>query len=130
MTEFATVEWIAELDTAVAASVPLSEASKDISIVVRQTVTDMPTGGDFSWHVTIDSGTCRVLSGPGTTVDVTFTQDHATAQAIAAGTLSAQAAFMLGKLRMGGNVAKLMEYASAFNALDDVFTQVRANTTY
>lgn len=126
---FLSPEWLADLDRAAAESPGLTAATADVALVVQQNVTDGPEG-DRSWHVTVDHGKVRVEPGPAAQPDVTFTQDHATAVAVGTGQLSAQAAFMLGKLRVGGTVGLLVQHRDAFDGLDDVFAEVRAGTDY
>jgi hypothetical protein len=61
---------------------------------------------------------------------VTFTQDRTTAAAIATGRLSAQAAFIDGRLRVGGDLSALLDRAAELAALDDLFASARAATTW
>ncbi len=129
MADFASDAWITAFDESVRASDALRAATADFKLVIRQCVTD-GSGGDRSWHITADHGSVRVDPGPGEHADVIFTQDDATARAVGSGQMSAQAAFMLGKLRIGGDVAKLMEHAGAFDELDDLFDELRASTTF
>jgi putative sterol carrier protein len=129
MADFASPEWISALDEAVRTSATLRESTRDVSLVVRQTLTDR-ADGDVSWHIVVDNGSVRVHPGPGEHADVTFTQDDETARAIGAGSISVQTAFMIGRLRIGGDTAKLMEHAAAFDGLADLFDGLRASTTY
>jgi putative sterol carrier protein len=62
--------------------------------------------------------------------DVTFTQDRATAAAIASGELSAQSAFMAGRLRMGGDLRAVLDRSQDLTALDDVFASARPTTDW
>jgi putative sterol carrier protein len=62
--------------------------------------------------------------------DLTFTQDRATAGAIARGELSAQAAFLDGRLRVGGDLSAARSRARALAAIADVFASPRAVTTW
>jgi putative sterol carrier protein len=126
---FASPEWIAELDRAVAADPALRRASAGVSLVVQQRVTDGPDG-DASWHVVVDHGDARVVAGEAPQADVTFSQSYDTAAAIGRGELSAQTAFMIGKLRVGGNVELLMTHQATFDGVEDLFEAVRAGTEY
>jgi putative sterol carrier protein len=126
---FSSPEWIAELDRAVAADATLHRTSAGVSLVVQQTVTDGPDG-DASWHVVVDDGTVRVHPGPAERADVTFRQSYATAGAIARGEMSAQTAFMIGELRVGGDVELLMTHQDTFDGVEDVFEAVRAGTEF
>ena len=129
MVEFLSPEWIAALDAAASSSAALRDATADVAFVLQQTVTDT-ADGNVTWHVAVDHGDVRVRAGAAPHADVTFTQDDATARAVGSSGLSAQAAFMLGRLRIGGDVAILMEHRAAFDDLDDLFVDVRATTTF
>lgn len=128
---FLSPEWIDALDRAAsAAPPPLSDAT----LVVQQTVVDAdetsPSGA--TWHVVMDPSGVRVRAGsapavPGSPV-VRFTTDRATAVAVLHGELAAQAAFMRGDLRVGGDTAALVDHADSLAALDDLFAAVRADT--
>ena len=107
----------------------MRDSTAGVSLVLQQTVTDTPAG-DVAWNVVVDNGTLRILAGMADQPDVTFTQSYATAKAIAMSEMSAQAAFMLGRLRIGGTVAKLIEHREAFDGLDDLFADIRAKTQY
>lgn len=132
MAQFLSSEWVAELDEAVQASDPLHEAMTDVDLTIQQVVTNgsTPDDADTAWHVVVSRGSVRVHPGRATDPSVTFTQDRATALAVGRGELSAQAAFMLGKLRLGGDVSLLMTHQSAFMGLEDVFADVRSHTEY
>ena len=129
MARFSSPEWIAALDRAVAEDAALRRASRGVCLVVQQTVTGGPDG-DAAWHVVVDDGTVSVKPGEAPDPDVTFRQSYETAAAIGRGELSAQTAFMIGKLRVGGNVELLMTHQSTFDGVEDVFESVRAGTEY
>lgn len=147
MATFLSPEWVDALDRAATDSDALATATKGIALTVQQVVTadDAPgdgtsagpgepstraPAGHAAWHVVVDHGAVRVRPGVIEHADVTFTQDRATAVKVGRGELSAQAAFMLGKLRVEGDVALLMAHHTAFAGLDDVFAAVRESTTY
>ena len=119
-------EWIAALDEAARASAALREAASELNLTVQQVVTD----GDeeVAWYVCLRSGDVAVRPGRSGDSDVSFTQDRDTARAIADGELSAQAAFMAGRLRTGGDLTVLLAHRDALADLDDVFADVRART--
>lgn len=129
MAKYLSPEWIDDLDAAASASEPLRLATEDVDLVVQQRVLAGPDG-DVEFHVVADHGDVSVRPGPSARADVTFTQDHDTATAIGRGELSAQAAFMVGKLRVGGDIERLLAHRSAFAGIDDVFDEVRSRTTW
>lgn len=135
MATFLSSEWLDELDQAACASQALQSATADISLTVQQVVTggnggNRDTNESTAYHVVVDHGSVRIRPGHADHFDVSFTQDRETATAVGRGDLSAQAAFMLGKLRVGGNVSLLMAHQATFAGIDDVFAEVRDRTTY
>jgi putative sterol carrier protein len=125
MSRFLTPEWLDDLAQAAAgAAGPEGEP-----FTLQQLVTDGPDG-DVTWSVTVGAGSIAVRPGRAEAPLVTFTQDLPTATAIIRGELSAQAAFMTGRLRVGGDVALLLERLDTLVAIDDVFAATRATTTY
>ena len=125
MAEFLTDAWIAELDAAGrAASVP-----GDLRVVVQQVVVG-DDGSEVAYAVRIADGHVRVTPGRAADADVTFTQARAVAAAIAQGALSAQAAFLAGDLRVGGDLAAVLDGTRALGAVADVFGTARAATTW
>lgn len=124
MAGFLTPEWIAELD----ALARTAQVPDDLRLVVQQVVTD--PAGDTSYAIAIADGTLSVHPGVDPDAQVTFRQDRATATAIARGELSAQVAFLDGRLRLGGDLTTVLSDAAALASLDDVFAQVRAQTTW
>ena len=90
---------------------------------MQQVVPDGPDGHEFAYVVEAADGRLSVHAGRAEHPDVTFTQDRATALAIHRGELSAQAAFMEGRLRLGGDLRDVIRRAGALAALDDVFAQ-------
>ena len=129
MPRYLSDEWIDELDAAAQAHPSLVTATQDVDLVIQQEVTGGPDG-DVAFHVAVDHGSVRFRSGRAPEADVTFTQDHGTAVAVGTGELSAQTAFMIGKLRITGDVEALMRHMDAFDGVEDVFESVRASTAY
>lgn len=116
-------EWIGALDAAACADDSLREASRGRHVVIGQEVVD----GERStrWHVVLDDGAVAVRPGPAEAPDVTFSQDGTVAAAVARGELAARTAFVLGRIRVGGDVSMLLELAPALSGLGDVFASVR-----
>jgi len=126
---FLSPAWIAELDRQARSDERLQRATAELSLVIQQEVTGGPDG-DVTYQVVLDHGTAAVRAGAEGRPDVTFRQDHATAVAIGSGELSAQAAFMIGKLTVRGDVGALLAHQRAFDGVEDVFATVRAATEY
>jgi putative sterol carrier protein len=112
--------------SALAAAAQGATAPAGIELVVQQIVVDAAGGEELAYAVRIGGGTVAVTEGRADDADVTFTQDRDTAVAIAAGELSAQAAFLAGRLRVGGDLRAALDNARELAALGDVFASARA----
>ena len=129
MARYLSPEWIDAVAAAAEASSDLREAAEGVHLTVQQRVTGGPDG-DVEFHLVLDDGKVAVRAGVAPAPDVTFVQDHDTAVAVATGRLAAQEAFMAGRLRVGGDVQRLMREKAALVGLDRVLADVRAATEY
>ena len=82
------------------------------------------------WVYALADGNAKMGIGQADTPDVTITQDYPTAVAIAKGELNAQNAFMTGKLKVTGNMAKLMQHQGAFAGLEGALKPLQETTEY
>jgi putative sterol carrier protein len=117
--------WLAALATAARDAAPPPE----LRLVLQQIVLE-DRGDEIAYVIRIGDGVVSVDPGRAPDADVSFTQDRATASAIASGELSAQAAFMAGRLRVGGDLRAVLEQARDLAILDDVFRAARSTTTW
>jgi putative sterol carrier protein len=126
---YLTPEWIDAAQQAVDGDSTVAGATNGMRVTIEHVVTGGPDG-DAAYHVVIDDGTIRVVHGEASDATVTFVQDWETASAVTRGELSAQAAFMTGRIRVRGDLPKLIEYGNLFSDVGDVFAGVRSSTTY
>jgi putative sterol carrier protein len=117
--------WLAALEAAARVARPPG----DLSLVVQEVVLH-DRGDETAYAIRIGGGTVEVERGRAADADVTFTQDRATAAAIASGALSAQSAFMAGRLRVGGDLRSVLERAQDLAALEDLFASTRSETDW
>jgi SCP-2 sterol transfer family len=126
-------EWIDAAGDAVSADDRLGAALAGVNLTVEQVVEGgdpAGTGGAVTWHVAIEDGKVSLAAGPAARADLRFTTDRATAAGIASGALSAQRAFVEGRLRVGGDLSQLVAHQRAIAAVDDALAPVRARTTF
>jgi len=83
-----------------------------------------------AYHVDVHDGEVRIAAGVAADATVTFIQDWATASAIGKGELSAQGAFMAGRIRVRGDLPRLVSSGNVFGDLDDALADLRSQTTY
>jgi len=122
VTAFLTDAWIDGLDEAA----ETAAIAPDLRLVIQQLIPAGPEGPEVAYILEAAGGRLSVRRGHAEDPDVTFTQDRATALAIHQGDLSAQAAFMGGRLRLGGDLRAVIERAGALAAIQDVFAAARA----
>jgi hypothetical protein len=126
---YLSTEWLGELDSAAAGDSGLQAATAGHRLTVQHVVTGGPDG-DIRFHVDIDDGAVHVRPGDAGDPTVTFTQSLDTATAVSRGELSAQGAFMLGRLRVSGDLPALVTHHDALVGVDDVFRSVRDRTSW
>jgi len=125
MPRFLTAAWLEELaGAALGAAVP-----DDVALTVEHVVTGTPHG-DVRYGVRIAGGTVEVVPGSPPDPDATFRQDWETAVAVHRGELSAQDAFMTGRLELTGDVRALIRTQDAVAALEETFAELRERTEY
>ena len=86
--------------------------------------------GDRRYYVVVDGDDVSVHEGEAEAPTLTFTSDRETADAVRDGTLSAQAAFMAGRLRIGGDLSALGEAADAVSDREAAIRSALAATGY
>ena len=122
MAGFLTDAWLDDLD----AAARVVELHTEAPLVLQQVVPDGPEGHEVAYALAVRDGRVRVERGRVRDPDLVFTQDRATAEAIHRGELSAQAAFMQGRLRLGGDLRAVIDRAAELAAIEDVFASARA----
>jgi hypothetical protein len=108
---FLSEEWIAEARKIRADSDGPPPGAAPATVRMNQVITDVPFGaGRLDAHLDTSSGTLEMETGHLENPDVTVTLDYETAKAIFVdGTLEAgMKAFMDGKVRVQGDMAKLI----------------------
>lgn len=85
-----------------------------VSLSVQFDVTGTPRG-DVSYYLAIADGTVDTANGPLEGADVTVASDYETSKDISKGELNVQTAFMSGKIKVGGNMAKIMMHQAVLN---------------
>ena len=135
MVRFLSPEWFDQIESA-GQEQPGPDATADPTdhLSLHQVVTGTPDG-DVAYLVMIQAGRARIERQPDGAppvpdADITITSDWPTATAIAQGRLSTQKALMQGRLRVRGDVARLVGRTAQLVGLDAIPASVRKNTTY
>jgi putative sterol carrier protein len=85
-----------------------------VSLSVQFDVSGTPKG-DISYYLNIADGSVDTAMGGMEGADVTVGSDFETSKDISKGELNVQMAFMSGKIKVGGNMAKVMMYQGLIN---------------
>ena len=115
--KFLTEEWASTMTDALNSSEDFQSAASGQAVKLQQVVTDTPDGGEAKYYFTLDGGKAQVALGEIPDAEATLTQSYETAVAITKQELNAQNAFMQGKLKISGNMMKLMQLQGVFNAM-------------
>lgn len=106
--KFLSDEWAQAVEEALNASESFRTAAGSQSAKIQQVITS-PEGEKKYWFK-LESGKAALGTGElAEPVDATITQDYDTAAAIMKNELNAVAAYMGGKLRVSGDLMKLMQ---------------------
>ena len=115
--KFLSDEWAQEVTNALNSSDEFQSAASGQQVKLQQVVQNTPDGGEQKYYFTLEDGKVQVGLGDLTDAEATLTQDYDTAVAITKQELNAQNAFMQGKLKISGNMMKLMQLQGVFNAM-------------
>ena len=105
--KFLSPEWLTEVTAALENHQGFQDAIRGIEFGIQFEVSDAPFG-DSGYHVVITPQAVTIALGVREDLDVTIRQNYETATAIMKGDLNVQAAFISGKIKVSGNLAKLM----------------------
>ena len=112
--QFLSSEWAEAVTTALNAHAGFKAAIGSADLGIQFNVNGAP-GGDVDYHLKTSGGSVRMAIGNLEGADVTVANSYETASAISQGELNTQTAFMAGKLKVTGNLAKLMMHQGAVN---------------
>lgn len=112
MSKFLSEEWAGDVTTTLNNHEGFKNAIGAADLAIQFTTEDGPDG-DVDYYLKSSGGTTNVAVGTLEDADVTVKQSYETATAISKGDLNTQTAFMTGKLKVSGNLAKLMMHQSA-----------------
>ena len=122
--KFLSEEWAQAMTQALNDSDEFKSAASNQQAKLQQVVTDTPDGGEGKYYFVLDNGSAEVSLGELSDAEATISQNYETAVAITKSELNAQQAFMQGKLKISGNMMKLMQLQGVFNAMPKAVTGI------
>ncbi len=123
MSKFLTEEWAQDVTKALNNHEGFKNAigAADLS---AQFVTQDGPEGEVNFYLKAAGGTVNQAIGTIEDPDVTVTMPYDTATAVSKGELNVQTAFMTGKIKVAGNLAKLMMHQAALQQWATVGTSL------
>jgi putative sterol carrier protein len=112
--KFLTKEWLAALTETVNADDKFTSAVANVDLTLQFEISDAPEGTESAYYMAIKDGALVAEAGGTDEPDATIGQNYETAVAISKGELNTQMAFMTGKMKVSGNMAKIMMNQAVF----------------
>ncbi len=121
--KFLSDEWARAVEEALNNNEGFKKSAGSQTAKVQQVVTG-PDGEKKYWFK-MEGGNVQLGTGEiGESADATITQDYDTAVALAKNELTGTAAYMSGKLKVSGDLMKLMQLQGLFNVLPQAVQNV------
>ena len=125
MARFLTQDWLSELNETLEGHEGFKTSIANVELSLQFDVSDAPDGTEGRYFIDVAGGSVTCGAGDADAPDVTISNNYETAVAVSKGELNTQMAFMTGKLKVDGNMAKLMmnqamltKFAEAASGLD------------
>ena len=120
--KFLSEEWAGEVTNALNSSDAFKNAAGSQSARLQQVVTGPQ--GETKYFFKLEGGQAEVGVGEIDNPEATVTQDYDTAVALAKQELTGTAAYMSGKIKISGDLMKLMQLQGLFNVLPQAVQNV------
>lgn len=123
MAKFLSAEHMTAATEALNADPGFQQAMKNVDLGLQFVVTGAPEG-EVHYYLKVADGRAEMALGDLEDADASVTSDHDTAAALSKGDLNVQMAFMTGKIKVGGNMAKIMMNQGLINEFARVGSQL------
>lgn len=100
------------------------KAAKGHNVEVQVITTEFPDEGEKKTYLRIEDGVPDVGIGELEDPDAVITQDYETAVALDKGELNPQTAFMEGKMKIKGNLMKIMQLQKFMKTLEPATSEI------
>ena len=120
--KFLSEEWAQEVKQALQGNEQIKSAAGSMTARIQQVITS--GDGDTRYWFTMEGGQVDLGMGDIDNPDATITQDYDTAAALSKGELTGTAAYMSGKLKVSGDLMKLMQLQGAMGQMPAVLKEL------
>lgn len=110
-------EWAKEVTSLLQSTEAVTNTITGQSFAIQQVITDVPDQGEVKFYARATDGVPEVAIGETANPDATLTASYDISVSMDKGELNPQAAFMQGKLKIQGNLMKLMGLQGFVNSL-------------
>ena len=124
--QFLTQEWFDAANAALAADDAFQAAAAGTELALQFHVTEAPEG-EADYTLILDGEGGAMSPGVHEDADATITNNYETAVAVSKGDLNVQTAFITGKVKVDGNMAKIMMNVGALNAFAAALSDLDAS---
>lgn len=124
MSKYLSEEWGQQVEKALNADSAFQEATKGVDLTLQQIVNSVPDLGEVKYYYEFKDGSVTYNVGEAPTPDAKLTQSYETAVALNSGELNSQQAFVQGKIKMTGNLGKVMKNQGALQTMVPVLASV------
>jgi putative sterol carrier protein len=125
MVKYLSDEWLEQA----AAALESADVPDDAEMVIQYEVSG-GGNGKVRYVLVVRDGAATIVPGKQADAPVTFTLDYDTAVAVVTGEVSAQVAFMQGRMKLAGDVRVLIDGAAALASVNDTLADLRTTTEY
>lgn len=106
--EFLTDAWMGAITDACRAHQGYMSAIASMDLTLQFHVTDVPERNQVDYYLQIGGGDSQLVGGTDDTADAAVTNTYETAVLISKGDLNTQMAFVTGKIKLTGDMGKVM----------------------
>lgn len=112
-TKFLSTEWARSATGLLTGDNAFASTIRGMKVAMQFEVSDTPPDANSAYYLKVADGQAAIEIGTLDKPDVSVSTDYETAAAISKGDLNIQTAFFSGKLKVSGNLAKLMMHQTA-----------------
>lgn len=124
MSKYLSEEWGKKVEEALNADPAFQEATKGVQLTLQQVVNGVPDVGEVKYYYEFSDGSLHYSPGEAAKADAKLTQNYETAAALNTGELTSQQAFVQNKVKMTGNLGKVLKHQGALQTMVPVLASV------